>query len=100
MSDKILGELKGRRFLTLTPEDLERLLEAANVLEEHDTHVNKSIRILQYKSQILLQEFSFEGEIIVRQMDSREQADAFAQSRLDTYERMWDGCGCKIDFCE
>lgn len=37
---------------------------------------------------------------VLRRVASREAGDAFIAKRLETYDRMWDGCGCKIDYCE
>jgi hypothetical protein len=37
-------------------------------------------------------------ERAVRRFASHEEANQFVQQRLKDYERMWDGCGCKIDY--
>jgi hypothetical protein len=100
MPDNITRELEGRKYLAISAEKLEKILAEADLLDEIDTRLNKTIRLLQYHDRLLLQEYSFDGDIIVRPMESREAADALVQSRLDTYERMWDGCGCKINFFE
>jgi len=34
----------------------------------------------------------------VRRLGGEDEARAFIRDRLDTYDRMWDGCGCKIDY--
>ena len=38
--------------------------------------------------------------IVVRRFRSLDEAELFVEERLATYERMWDGCGCKIDYYE
>ena len=100
MPDIITNAFEDRRFLIISSEDLERILGEAELLEEIDTSLNKTIRLLQYHGRRIFPEYSFDGDIVVRPMESREAADALVQSRLDTYERMWDGCGCKINFFE
>ena len=35
---------------------------------------------------------------VVRRLGGRAEADAFLKDRLAQYERMWDGCGCRIDY--
>ena len=35
---------------------------------------------------------------VVRRLGERAEADRFIQDRLAQYERMWDGCGCRIDY--
>ena len=34
----------------------------------------------------------------VRIVDAREAARRFVEHRLGQYERIWDGCGCRIDY--
>ena len=36
-------------------------------------------------------------ERVVRLIEEHE-VQAFVEDRLDTYERMWDGCGCKVAY--
>jgi hypothetical protein len=96
----IAAQLEGKKYLVITPDDLEKILAEAELVDEIDTRLNKTIRLLRFQNRLLLQEYSFDGDIIVRPMDSPEAADALVQSRLDTYDRMWDGCGCKVDFFE
>ncbi len=35
---------------------------------------------------------------VVRPLPSSEAAAEFVRERLAQYERMWDGCGCRIDY--
>ncbi len=46
----------------------------------------------------LVQEETPDGQILLRRLGSREAAEEFVEDRLATYERMWDGCGCKVDY--
>jgi hypothetical protein len=100
MAQRILDEIRHGKYTLLTPQELDELLTASELLTEVDTHMNKTIRLLKYRDELFLQEYSFDGEIFVRYMKTREAAEALIQKRLDTYERMWDGCGCKINFRE
>jgi hypothetical protein len=45
-----------------------------------------------------VQESDPEGTVYLRAMADREAAEAFVSDRLATYERMWDGCGCKVHY--
>lgn len=97
MSVNPLTQLEGEPF-TVSPEELERMLSESELLDEADTRLNKMIRIFRYRERLFLQENTFDGELLIRPMGTRQEADAFVHDRLETYERMWDGCGCKIDF--
>ena len=37
-------------------------------------------------------------EIIVRRLNSLEEGQLFIKNRLEVYENMWNGCGCKVDY--
>jgi hypothetical protein len=34
----------------------------------------------------------------MRRLSDADEACQFVQRRLEDYERVWDGCGCKIDY--
>jgi len=37
---------------------------------------------------------------VARLLGGPQEADAFVRKRLEEYERMWDGCGVKVDYFE
>ena len=39
-----------------------------------------------------------EDEVLVRIRPDLEAAEEFVRRRLEIYERMWDGCGCKVNY--
>jgi hypothetical protein len=86
------------RIVTATQEELLELLEAAEVLRDQDTLVAGHLRVLDLSGLILVQEETPEGQLLVRRAESVEAAQALVADRLATYERMWDGCGCKVDY--
>jgi hypothetical protein len=97
MSYELLERAQQSRVVEIRHEELAALLADARLLREEDTRLCGSIRVLQLGPQILIQEQSFEGQPLIRLADSAESAQAFVEERLATYERMWDGCGCRID---
>ena len=82
----------------LSPEQLGTLLARATLRREEDTRIAGMIRIIEADGSILVQEQTPEGEILVRRVGSAVEAQALVEKRLEAYERMWDGCGCKIDY--
>ena len=46
----------------------------------------------------MVQEQTTNGEILVHEVGSEAAAQRVVDDRLATYERMWDGCGCKVDY--
>ena len=85
--------------LRLEPTELDALLAATALVREDDTHFAGMIRLLELEGALFMQEQHPESkELLVRRFQDRQAADAFIQDRLDTYERMWDGCGCKVHY--
>ena len=52
----------------------------------------------RFDGRILVQEETPEREVLVRKLASIDAANGLVDGRLADYERMWDGCGCKIDY--
>jgi hypothetical protein len=97
----LLSEVAEREVVALPATDLTRLLERAEVLQEVDTHFAGHLRILSLEEHLLVQEQLPEaGTLLLRGCGTREQAERFVERRLDAYERMWDGCGCKVNYFE
>jgi hypothetical protein len=84
--------------LSLGPGELPRLLEVAETIRAEDTRLAGWIRILSLDGRVLVQEETPDGEVLLRRLGSRTSAERFVQRRLADYERMWDGCGCRIDY--
>ena len=91
--------MKERSIIILRADELSELIESAELLREEDTCIAGQIRILRVDDRILVQEQAPETKnVIVRELPSKEEAERFVEGRLSVYERMWDGCGCKIDY--
>ncbi|HSN56759.1 MAG TPA: hypothetical protein VLT32_18960 [Candidatus Sulfomarinibacteraceae bacterium] len=96
--DDLLQRLQRDRIVSLTRDELEALLERALTLRDDDTLLAGRIRILAFEDRTLVQEQTTGGEVLVRQVGSEAAAQRLVDDRLATYERMWDGCGCKVDY--
>jgi hypothetical protein len=98
MIKAILDYLKTKPVIILSTEKFEDLLEEIEVVEEQDTYFRDKIRILRKDDIILIQEKAKKDEIIIRKVESVEKGSEFIEDRLKIYEKMWNGCGCKIDY--
>ena len=99
-SKQVLQALRGRKVLEITKADLRSLLDAATLVREEDTGMCRKIRVLRLEGCVLVQENSDRGGILLRELADLDAAERFVRARLETYERMWDGCGCRIDYDE
>jgi hypothetical protein len=94
----LIEQIEKQEILPLDREDLPKLLEVADTIQADDTCLAGWIRILSIDGHVAVQEQTPDGEILLRRLASREAAERFVERRLADYERMWDGCGCKIDY--
>jgi len=95
----LCSELEKHAVVELPSDELDDLLAAAELVREDDTHLAGFIRILSIQGKILIQEYvANDGRVLLRGFTDRQGAEAFVRGRLDTYERMWDGCGCKVHY--
>lgn len=97
-TEKLVADLHHRGLVAIDRDALRELTDAADVIREVDTHLAGWIRILALGDSIFVQEETPKGEVLVRRMPSRESANSFVDLRIQSYERMWDGCGCKVDY--
>jgi len=70
---------------------LARLLEAAELLREERPGLAGPIRVLRHDGEVLVQEETPAGEILLRARPDLASANAFVERRLRRYEKMWDG---------
>jgi hypothetical protein len=68
-------------------------------LEEQETGFSGKISTLQHGAGlVVVMEEPRPEERVLRPMPSVESAEEFVAERMKTYDRMWDGCGCRIDY--
>jgi len=98
MVSDILHRLSGQRFITINADELKMLLENADEVKETDAGLGGTIRLLRFGNDLYIQEETDKKELLLRGIESEQAADDFIRDRLETYERMWDGCGCKVHY--
>jgi hypothetical protein len=98
MMQEILNELEQRFVVLREQADLETILAEAEELEMHDTLISDYIRIMSYNGRTFTQELTLKNEVALRGFESLQKAQEFVTDRLAVYEKMWDGCGCKVDY--
>lgn len=96
--DELFSDLDRQAFVAIDGATLEELLAVAEIVREEDTLVAGRIRILSADGFTLVQEETPEGQALVRRVRSAGDGERLVEQRLEVYERMWDGCGCKVDY--
>lgn len=96
--DKLIAGMQAKLVHLMSPAKLDDLLNSCTIVFERDTLISGLIRILQYKKYFITQETTTRNEVSLRLYSSKEEAEALVLDHLDTYDQMWDGCGCKVDY--
>ncbi len=95
---RIIASAKKKKYLIISEVELKELLSLSKLVIEENTYISDKIRLLKYNHELLLQERTTKDEYLIRVMKTQKEAEDFIKDRLDVYNRMWDGCGCKVEY--
>lgn len=91
-------KLSENNYITFQNPGLNEVLKSFSVIYEADTILSDKIRILKKDNSIFIQETTDKQEILFRRMKDESAARELINQRIEIYEKMWDGCGCKVDY--
>ena len=94
----VISSAKKKKFLTISRDELNELLAQSQILIEENTYISDKIRLLEFENELFIQEKTTKDEFLIRSMKSKKEAEDFIRDRLEIYNRMWDGCGCKVNY--
>jgi hypothetical protein len=94
----IIEKAKKNKYAILLESELNALLSASKVIQEEETLISDKIRLLKFKDDLLIQEKTDKNEFLIRLIKTNKEADDFIKERLEIYDKMWDGCGCKVEY--
>ena len=96
--EKIIAVAKKKKYSIVKQDNLKELLFQSKIIIEKDTHISDKIRLLKLDNDLIIQEKTTRDEIIIRIMKTKKEAEEFIKQRLEIYDSMWDGCGCKVQY--
>ena len=96
--ERIISSIKKEKYLMIGESELNELLSHSKMIIEENTHISDKIRLLKFKDELILQEKTTKDEFLIRSIKTQKEAEDFIRDRLEIYNRMWDGCGCKVDY--
>ena len=94
----VISSAKKKKFLTISRDELNDLLTQSQILIEENTYISDKIRLIKNNDELLIQEKTTKDEFLIRSMKTKKEAEDFIKNRLEIYNRMWDGCGCKVNY--
>jgi len=98
--NNLSNKLKTEKYLIISADELHEMLKSSVKILEQDTRLRDYIRILKLDDAYIFQEITNHGEIMIRQFNNEADAMNLVNDRMQIYDKMWDGCGCKINYYE
>ena len=96
--EELHRRLLSEGIVPLAAPDWTKLAGEFEEVERHDTLVAGHLLIVRGASGLAAVEQPSPDKRVVRRLSDDQEARRFVQDRLERYERMWDGCGCKVDY--
>lgn len=92
------SRLAAGEIVVLTIANWQALAPAFAVRAQHDTQMKGLLTIIATSLGLAAVEEPSHTQRVVRLLGDERAVRRFVDERLATYERMWDGCGCKVDY--
>lgn len=96
--EDLTDRLRREAVVGLTVGEWDELGAAFEVIERHPTFLAGELLVVRGAGALFAVEAPSSSERVVRRLADEDAMRRFVRGRLDAYERMWDGCGCKVDY--
>jgi hypothetical protein len=96
--EELDARLEAERIVELPAATWLELAPALEEVERHATGLAGDLVIVRSAGGLAAVEQPAPDARVVRRLAGADQARALVARRLDTYDKMWDGCGCKVDY--
>lgn len=96
--DELRGRLGETGIVPLSAEEWRELARAFSEVERHNTRLAGDLVIFRDKERFFAVEEPSRDARVVRGLEDEGRVRGFVSKRFEEYERMWDGCGCKVEY--
>ena len=98
--EEFLDKVAAGGPVPLSAEEWEALSPSFPEVERHNTQLAGDLIIVQVGAERMAVESPSRDARVARLLGSVEDARTFVSKRMEEYERMWDGCGVKVEYYE
>lgn len=99
-TDDFRARLAGGGTVPLSAGEWAELAGEFPVVERHATQLAGELLVVRVGEELAAVEAPSREARVARLLGSGAEARAFVQRRMEEYERMWDGCGVKVEYYE
>ncbi len=96
--DTFRGKVSAGGIVPLSRSEWETIAPEFTVLERHPTQLAGDLLIVDVDGVPVAVEAPSRDARVARPLGGAETIRTFVAKRMEEYERMWDGCGVKIDY--
>jgi len=96
--DELNQRLEAAGLVVVSAAEWARLATELVEVERHPTYIAGDLIIVRGPGGLAAVEQPGPQERVVRHLRDLDEVRRFVARRLEQYERMWDGCGCKVDY--
>ena len=95
---RLSGLLERGRVVRLTAIEHEVVLALVTIVEDPSTGVTGGPTLVRHRDHLAALEQARPDSWVLRPLADEDEARAFLDRRREEYDRMWDGCGCPVNF--
>jgi len=96
--EELDARLDAERIVEMPAAVWDGLAPALEEVERHATGLAGDLLIVRSAGGLAAVEQPAPTERLVRRLADLDDARRLVTRRLETYDKMWDGCGCKVDY--
>jgi hypothetical protein len=97
-SEEFLERVREGGTIPLSVSEWEGISPVFPEVERHRTQLAGDLIIIEVDGLLVAVESPSREARVARPLGSLEAVRDFVDKRMEEYERMWDGCGVKIDY--
>jgi hypothetical protein len=97
-ADVLEGRLRAERIVSLPVAEWAELAPHLETVERHATMLAGDLVIVRIGASLAAVEQPSVDTRLIRLLADADGAEQLVRRRLETYDKMWDGCGCKVDY--
>lgn len=90
--------LEAGKIVALPLATWQRLAKNFELLEKQNTGLSGQLLLTRGKTGFVVVEEPDSRRRALRRFTEKKEARRFIRDRMETYDRMWDGCGCKVNY--
>ncbi len=95
--EELTTRLASEKVVSLPTPEWESMKDAFEEVERHATFIAGDLVIVRRHGVLYALEEPSSRERVLRRLHE-DEVRSFVRDRLETYERMWDGCGCRVEY--